>query len=170
MSLRSLRALKSFIPALLLLASLLCAPSLLAAGPPAPDFTLKSNSGKNLRLSEMRGQVVLLNFWASWCGPCREEMPLLDELQDMYSKLGFTVLGVNVDKVKSEADRILSKTPVDFPVLYDPEGSVSKLYRVSAMPTTVIIDRDGKLRYLHKGFKSGYEDKYARDIKKLIKE
>ena len=154
----------------LLLIAVLASPFALAANPAAPDFTLKSTSGENLRLSEMRGQVVLLNFWASWCGPCREEMPILDDIHDQYGKLGFTVLGVNVDKVQAEADKILRKTPVDFPVLYDPEGKVSKLYRVSAMPTTVIIDRDGKLRYQHKSFKAGYEDKYVANVKTLIKE
>ena len=72
----------------------------MTAESPAPDFILKSTSGENLRLSEQRGQVVLINFWASWCGPCRQEMPLLDDLQQKYSKLGFTVFGVNVDKAK----------------------------------------------------------------------
>ena len=93
--------------------------TLAADSTPAPDFTLKSTGGNNLRLSEMRGQVVLVNFWASWCGPCRQEMPLLDELQNKYSKLGFTVLGVNVDKNPAKADKILKDIPVTFPVLYD---------------------------------------------------
>ncbi len=137
---------------------------------PAPDFTLKSNSGSNLRLSEMRGQVVLINFWASWCGPCRQEMPLLDEIHKKYAKLGFTVLGINVDNDSSKADKILKNIPVTFPVLYDPDGKVSKLYNVNAMPTTVIVDRDGKQRFLHLGFKPGYEDLYIGHIKKLIRE
>ncbi len=141
-----------------------------AAESPAPDFTLKSTGGNNLRLSEMRGQVVLVNFWASWCGPCRQEMPLLDDLHSKYSKLGFTVLGVNVDKSQAAADKILKDIPVTFPVLYDPEGTVSQQYNVSAMPTTIIIDRNGNMRYLHKGFKPGYEDKYAANIKALIRE
>ncbi|ARN72794.1 TlpA family protein disulfide reductase [Oceanicoccus sagamiensis] len=141
-----------------------------AADTPAPDFTLKSTAGKNLRLSEMRGQVVLVNFWASWCGPCRQEMPLLDDLHNKYSKLGFTVLGVNVDKSQAAADKILKDIPVTFPVLYDPKGTVSQQYNVSAMPTTIIIDRNGNMRYSHKGFKPGYEDKYATNIKALIRE
>ncbi|MEH6556386.1 MAG: TlpA disulfide reductase family protein [Oceanicoccus sp.] len=142
----------------------------MTAESPAPDFILKSTSGENLRLSEQRGQVVLINFWASWCGPCRQEMPLLDELQQKYSKLGFTVFGVNVDKDPAKADKILKDIPVSFPVLYDSDGNVSKLFDVSAMPTTVIVDRDGNMRYLHKGFKPGYEDKYAANIKALIRE
>lgn len=137
---------------------------------PAPDFTLKSTSGSNLRLSEQRGNVVLINFWASWCGPCRQEMPLLNEIHEKYSRLGFTVMGVNVDKNSSQADKILKDIPVNFPVLYDPEGDISKLYDVDAMPTTLIVDRNGKMRFLHRGYKPGYEQEYVTQIKQLIRE
>ena len=137
---------------------------------PAPDFTLKSTTGDNLRLSEYRGQVVMLNFWASWCGPCRQEMPLLDELHQRYSKAGFTILGVNVENNPEAAQRALQEIPVTFPILFDNDGTVSKLYDISAMPTTYLLDRDGKVRYLHKGYKPGYEIDYRRQIKELIKE
>lgn len=137
---------------------------------PAPNFTLKSNSGKNIKLSELRGQVVLLNFWASWCGPCRTEMPLLAKIHDKYKGLGFTVLGVNVEEDSSPSISMLKKSPVSFPVLFDTTNSVSKLYNVSAMPSTVMIDRDGNMRYLHEGYKSGDEEKYKEWIKKLLKE
>lgn len=136
----------------------------------APDFTLKSNSGENLRLSEMRGEVVMINFWASWCGPCRQEMPILDELHKRYSKAGFTVLGVNVEQDSSKADKLLKDIPVSFPVLYDPDSVVSKLYSVDAMPSTVMVDRDGNMRYLHRGYKPGYEDDYREQIVELISE
>lgn len=137
---------------------------------PAPDFTLKTNNGNNMRLSELRGQVVLINFWASWCGPCRQEMPLLDDIHSKYSKLGFTVLGVNVDKDPKQADKILKDIPVTFPILYDSESSVSKTFNVNAMPTTVIVDRNGEMRFLHLGYKPGYEDDYIAHIKTLIRE
>ncbi len=137
---------------------------------PAPDFTLKSKAGSNMRLGELRGQVVLINFWASWCGPCRQEMPLLDDMHSKYSKLGFTVLGVNVDKDSAKADKILKDIPVTFPVLYDASGDVSKQYNVDAMPTTVIVDRDGNMRFHHRGYKPGYEDLYAQHVKQLIRE
>jgi peroxiredoxin len=136
----------------------------------APDFTLKSSSGKNIKLSEYRGQVILLNFWASWCGPCRQEMPLLNQIQNRYSKLGFTVLGVNVEEDSRQAKTMLREIPVDFPILFDTTNKVSKLYNVSAMPSTVLIDRDGNLRYLHKGYKPGDEAKYKQWIKKLVRE
>jgi len=137
---------------------------------PAPDFTLKSNSGKNLKLSEFRGQVVLLNFWASWCGPCRQEMPLLDSIHAKYKNLGFSVVGVNVEEDSSKAVGILKKGKVSFPVLFDTENKVSRLYDVSAMPSTVIIDRDGNMRYVHEGFKPGDETAYKDMIKKLLQE
>lgn len=137
---------------------------------PAPDFTLKSNSGKNLKLSEYRGQVVLLNFWASWCGPCRQEMPLLSNMQNKYSKLGFTILGVNVEEDSSAAKKMLRDVKVTFPILYDTENKASKAYDVSAMPSTVMIDRNGNMRYLHKGYKPGDEKAYVKWIKKLLRE
>ena len=137
---------------------------------PAPDFTLESRSGENLRLEDHRGEVVMLNFWASWCGPCRQEMPLMDELYSQYKDLGFTILAVNVDEDRTAAHRFLDKVPVSYPVLYDPESSVSELYEVQAMPTTVMIDRDGNARYLHYGYQPGYEDDYEQQIRQLLRE
>ena len=137
---------------------------------PAPNFTLKSLSGKNLKLSEMTGNVVLINFWASWCGPCREEMPLLNALHKKYEPLGFTVLGVNVEEDMEGAMNFLGHVPVDFPILLDNTNKVSKQYKVVAMPTTVVVDRDGNMRYLHEGYKPGDEKKYRQMIKKLVRE
>lgn len=137
---------------------------------PAPDFTLKSHHGENLRLSEYRGQVVLINFWASWCAPCRQEMPLLDALHGKYAPLGFTVLGVNVEQDPAQARAMLERIPVSFPVVYDSSSSVSKLYDVIAMPTTVIVDRNGDARYLHRGFKPGDEEQYQRHVRALLME
>ncbi len=136
----------------------------------APDFTLKSLTGENLRLSEFRGQVVLLNFWASWCGPCRQEMPLLNDIQKKYSPLGFSVLGINVDLKSEKAFRYLKDTPVIFPVLFDPDSKVSELYSVSAMPSTALIDKDGKVRFIHAGYKPGDEEIYRNKIKELLRE
>ncbi len=136
----------------------------------APNFTLKSLGGKNLKLSEMAGNVVLINFWASWCGPCREEMPLLNDLHKKYEPLGFTVLGVNVEEDARNARGFLKNFPVDFPVLLDSKNQVSKKYNVIAMPTTVVVDRDGNMRFLHKGYKPGDEEKYRKMVKKLVRE
>jgi thiol-disulfide isomerase/thioredoxin len=136
----------------------------------APNFTLKSLGGKNLKLSEMTGNVVLINFWASWCGPCREEMPLLNDLHKKYEPLGFTVLGVNVEEDARNARGFLKNFPVDFPVVLDSKNQVSKKYNVIAMPTTVVVDRDGNMRFLHKGYKPGDEEKYRKMVKKLVRE
>ena len=137
---------------------------------PAPDFTLASNQGKNIRLAELRGNVVMVNFWASWCGPCRQEMPLLEELYQRYERAGFTILGVNAEPDPADAAKILKDIPVSFPVLYDTESQVSQLYKVEAMPSTILIDRSGQMRYLHLGYKPGYEDSYREQIKELIRE
>lgn len=136
----------------------------------APNFTLKSNSGKNIKLSELRGQVVLINFWASWCGPCRQEMPELNKLYSKYKKLGFTVLGVNVEEDNTDALTILKDDKINFPILWDSENKVSKLYNVTGMPTTVLVARDGTMRYLHRAYKPGDINQYKKWVKQLIRE
>lgn len=143
---------------------------LAAPGGSAPDFTLRTADGKNLRLAEQRGRVLLLNFWATWCGPCRQEMPLLEQLHQKYQGSGFTLLGINVDSDSRQAVSLAGKLGVSFPVLLDAEKTVSKLYDLSSMPTTVLIDRDGKVRYVHRGYQSGYEALYDKQIRELLKE
>lgn len=139
-------------------------------GQPAPDFALKSSNGENLRLSEYRGDVVMVNFWATWCGPCRQEMPLLDELYSRYQRVGFSLLGVNIDDNSAKAMDMVSELGVSFPVLFDARKEVSRLYEVEAMPVTVIIDREGTVRHVHHGYKPGYEDKYLDQIRTLLRE
>ena len=148
------------------------APLALAASSsgPAANFTLKSAGGENIRLSEYRGQVVLLNFWASWCGPCRQEMPELDALHQKYEGLGFTVFGVNVEQDRKMADKVLRDIPVSFPILFDDQNEVSELYDVDAMPVTVLVDRSGDIRFMHRGYKPGYEIEYEAQIRELVKE
>lgn len=136
----------------------------------APDFTLKSLEGANLRLEEYRGQVVLINFWASWCGPCRQEMPLLDRLHQRYVDTGFAVLGINVEGEEGPARALIDKIPVTFPVLIDKGQLVSELYKLEAMPSTVVLDRDGVVRYIHRGYKPGDEVKYVEVVRELIRE
>jgi peroxiredoxin len=141
-----------------------------SAGTPAPQFTLDSRSGQPVSLAQYQGQVVMLNFWASWCGPCRQEMPLLDSIYRKYKPMGFTLIGVNVEPDSKAANDWLKQTPVSFPILYDKESKVSKLYDVEGMPSTVIIDRTGKVRVLHRGYKPGDEDQYLDSIRALIRE
>jgi peroxiredoxin len=137
-------------------------------GSPAPDFVLKSASGHNIRLSELRGQVVLINFWASWCGPCREELPLLARLHQRYRGAGFALLAVNIDDDRGNADTLLRKLGVNLAPLYDGDKRVAKRYDVDTMPATLIVDRDGRVRYVHRGFHSGYEAKYEREVRELL--
>ena len=153
-------------------AAVTCAAAL-ASSPatgPAPDFTLDSRAGKPLSLSEYKGKVVMLNFWASWCVPCKQEMPLLETIQKKYSKLGFTLIGVNVEPDSKAANAVLQKIPVTFPIVYDTESKVSQAYQVSGMPSTVIIDRKGQVRMLHQGYKPGDENEYLDSIRALIRE
>jgi len=137
---------------------------------PAPDFTLKSRSGENVKLSELRGDVVMINFWASWCAPCRQEMPLLEAMYKKYNDLGFVLLGVNVEEDSSKAGELLREIPVSFPILFDNKNDVTKLYKVVAMPSTIMVDRDGNMRYLHRGYLPGYEAEYIKQIKELVRE
>ena len=137
---------------------------------PAPDFTLKSLSGQNLNLTEQRGKITVINFWASWCGPCRKEMPILQSFHEKYTDLGVQVWGVNVEQENQAGRDFISKVNVNFPILFDDKNTLSALYQVDAMPTTVVVDRSGQVRYVFRGYKDGYEKKYAKAIKKLIRE
>ncbi len=145
------------------------ASSAIAPATAAPDFTLHAMGGPNLRLKEQRGRVVMVNFWATWCAPCRQEMPHLNRLYEKYRGAGFVLLGVNVDDDVGKAAEVAAKLGVTFPVLLDTEKMVSKLYDVSTMPSTMIIDRDGKVRYVHRGYLAGYEDNYEKQIRELLK-
>ena len=142
----------------------------LELGQPAPDFTLKSMTGTNLKLTEQRGKIIVINFWASWCGPCRKEMPILQKFYDKYQDLGVSVWGVNVEQENQAGRDFLADLNLSFPILFDASNTISAMYQVEAMPTTIIVDRDGLVRYAFKGYKPGYEKKYAKAIKKLIRE
>jgi peroxiredoxin len=142
----------------------------IANGASAPAFQLTSMNGKSLSLDQLKGQVVLINFWASWCGPCRTEMPILEQLYHSYQAAGFTLLGVNVEPKEGDAEKFLKGTPVSFPILFDPDSKVSKLYEVSGMPSTIIVDRKGTVRYVHHGYKPGDESEYLDQIRALTQE
>jgi peroxiredoxin len=166
-----MKGLKTILPGIIL--AVFAASSLASStleGQSAPDFVLKSSAGDNLRLSEYRGDVVMINFWATWCGPCRQEMPLLDDLYSRYERVGFTLLGVNIDDDSRRAMKMIEELGVNFPVLFDDGKDVSKLYAVEAMPVTVLVDREGTVRHVHHGYKPGYEEKYLTEIRALLRE
>jgi len=155
----------------MLLALLAAAPALaIAPSSPAPQFQLQSMAGSTVNLAQFKGQVVMINFWASWCGPCRQEMPILEKLYGKYKPMGFTMIAVNVEPDSKLAVNWLKDTPVTFPVLFDTRSEVSKLYQVAGMPSTVIIDRKGNLRWLHRGYKSGDENEYLDQIRAMVRE
>ena len=139
-------------------------------GSEAPDFALRSSLGENLRLSEYRGQVVMLNFWATWCGPCRQEMPLLEDIYGRYEPAGFSLLAINLDEENEDALDMASALGVTFPLLFDDEKTVSRLYDIRAMPMTVLIDRDGRVRHVHQGYRPGYESRYLDEVRSLLRE
>ena len=156
----------------LLLAPALCVPAGMLVGQPAPDFALRSWDGGNVRLSEHSGEVVLINFWATWCGPCRQEMPLLDEIYGKYRRAGLVLFSVNIDEQNNlDAAREMATTlRVSYPVLFDARKEVSRAYQASTMPLTVLIDREGVVRYVSEGYKLGYETRYTEKLRELLNE
>jgi peroxiredoxin len=158
--------------ALLLLGPAVCVPATQLVGQPAPDFALRSWDGGNMRLSEHTGEVVLINFWATWCGPCRQEMPLLDEIYGKYRRAGLVLFSVNLDEETNlDAAREMAKTlRVSYPVLFDARKEVSRAYQASTMPLTVLIDREGVVRYVSEGYKVGYETRYTEKLRELLNE
>ncbi len=130
------------------------------AGSVAPAFTLRDLNGQNVSLSNYRGRVVFLNFWATWCGPCREEMPSMERLHRALGSRGLAVLAVNLREDAAEVARFMRKYQLSFPALLDSDGQVSSLYRVWALPMTYIIDGGGQII----GKKAGPKDWAARHV------
>jgi cytochrome c biogenesis protein CcmG, thiol:disulfide interchange protein DsbE len=120
-------------------------------GAPAPDFGLTNLDGQDVRLSDLRGRVVLINFWATWCGPCRIEMPHFEKKHQALESQGLTVLAVNLDEAASDVSAFADELSLTFPILLDPGGAVNTLYRVRGYPTTFFVNRDGMIDRQHIG-------------------
>jgi peroxiredoxin len=127
-------------------------------------------NGENLRLSEFLGEVVLLNFWSTWCGSCRQEMPELESLYETYRSAGFVLIGVSVDDDSERAVKFVRALAVDYPILLDPRKSVAPLYRLDELPMTVLIDRAGIVRFVHVDYQAGKEPPYLAELKALLNE
>ena len=122
----------------------------------------------DLDLSAYRGKVVYLDFWASWCTPCRLSFPWMNEIQQSYGRDGLVVIGVNVDHDRALADEFLRASSPDFKIVYDPNGAIAGQYNFRDMPTSVLIGRDGKVHFTHDGFFPAKEGAYAADILALL--
>ncbi len=121
-------------------------------GQTAPDFDL-AGSLAAVKLSDYKGKTVYLDFWASWCGPCKQSFPWMNEMQSRYGAKGFRVVGVNVDQKTDDAKAFLKDTPARFDVAFDQTGKTPKTYAIKGMPTSVLIGPDGKVISVHSGFK-----------------
>lgn len=121
-----------------------------------------------LRLTELRGQVVLVDFWASWCKPCRQSFPWLNSLQKRYADRGLVVIGVNVDRSHDDAERFLRDFPAAFRILYDPDGIAARHFDVPGMPSSYLIGRDGRVVSRHIGFSAAARDEREAQIDELL--
>lgn len=136
------------------LAALCCAMPAMAvdAGQPAPNLTLPGVKG-DIRLDDYKGKLVYLDFWASWCGPCKQSFPWMNEMQSKYGAKGLVVLAVNLDAKREDADKFLAQTPAGFTVAFDPKGETAKRYAIKGMPSSALIDGEGRLIVMHAGFR-----------------
>jgi len=121
-----------------------------------------------LDLARHHGRVVIVDFWASWCKPCRQSIPWLNTLRERYGASGLTIIGVNVDAERRDADRFLRDVPIDFEIVFDPDGALAKQFNVQAMPSTYIFDRTGKLVKTHLGFRDAKKVENEAALKNLL--
>src|SRR5579859_40450 len=143
-------------------------PSIL--GKDAPDFVLRGLDGRNLRLSEFRGQVVLVNFWTRSDGDSRLQMPALDRINITYQRAGLVVLGVSVDDDLRRSKEFATAMGVSYPILFDTGSQIGKDYFLQKMPMTILVDRAGVVRYSAVGFRRGDERVYLDKIRELLRE
>lgn len=134
----------------------------LEQGKPAPEFALPGKQG-TIKLADFRGKFVYLDFWASWCGPCRQSFPWMNEMQAKYGKDGLTIVAVNVDQKREDAEKFLAQLPAQFTIAFDAAGTTPKAYSVKAMPSSMLIGPDGTVRFVHNGFRD--DQKQAMEAK-----
>ncbi len=123
-----------------------------APGEPVPDIDLVG-AGSVRKLSDLKGKLVYVDFWASWCGPCKQSFPWMNEMHRKYSARGLHIVAINLDAKRADADRFLATSPAEFPLAFDSSGESAKRLAVKGMPTSVLVGGDGKVLYVHRGFK-----------------
>lgn len=136
---------------------------------PAPDFAIPHSTGTTT-LKDLRGRVVYLDFWASWCTPCRRSFPWMNEMKAKYADRGLEIVSINLDQERALAETFLQQVPASFTVVYDSAGELATRYGLKGMPTSFLIDRQGKLRYHHVGFLVKKQEAYEAEIKQLLQE
>jgi len=157
------------LPALaLVLLVLSTAVQAVGVGDAAPPLRLVNAKGETVALESLRGQVVYVDFWASWCGPCKRSFPWMNELQQRYGEKGFTIVAVNVDKKADDAERFLAQTPARFTVVYDAPGATPASWAVKGMPSSYLVDRAGKVVMVEQGFRDEQKPAVEQRIRELI--
>ncbi|MCI2284153.1 TlpA family protein disulfide reductase [Colwellia sp. MSW7] len=129
---------------------------------------LNSQAALEQALSEHKGKVVYIDFWASWCGPCRKSFPWMNTVHEKYKQQGFSVISINLDADKSLAEKFLVETPANFSVIYDPKGKIAKHFKIQGMPSSMLIGRDGKIKSRHTGFFTNKISTYQEEIEQLL--
>ena len=155
MGLAERRAIRAARALLAIATALACARSALGVEPGerAPAFALLTSAGKTLALERLRGQVVYVDFWASWCGPCRRSFPWMNEMNRKYAAKGLAIVAINVDKKRADAERFLAQIPAEFTVVFDAPGAVPAAYAVKGMPSSYLIDANGRVAVVEQGFR-----------------
>lgn len=133
----------------------------------APIFDLPGDD-KSISLAKLKGKVVFLDFWASWCDPCRKSFPWMNDMLSRYDRKDFTIIAVNLDSSRKDAAKFLDKVPADFDIAYDPDGVVATKYNLKAMPSSYLIDKKGQLVFAHKGYREGDAGEIEEKIRQLL--
>ena len=158
---------RMLVVALLAAVALGAAPPVCAAstGEAAPALALPNASGETLVLEAMSGKVVWVDFWASWCGPCKRSFPWMNDMQRKYAAAGFSIVAVNVDKKRQDAERFLAVAPAQFSIVYDPAGKSAADWQIKSMPSSYLIDRNGKVAFVETGFRDERKGEIERRIR-----
>ena len=156
--------------ALLALFAIAPHPALAVASKTLPDVVVQDATGLSVRLGKYKGQIVLVDFWASWCPSCKASFPALDALAREYEPRGVALLAINVDERRRDADAFLAAHPHELTVLFDPKGAAPRAFGVEAMPTSFVIDRTGTIRFTHTGYSADVAGKYRDELNRLLAE
>jgi thiol-disulfide isomerase/thioredoxin len=139
-----------------------------ASADTAPNFPIKNIAGVT-QLNDLKGQVIYLDFWASWCKPCRKSFPWMNSIQQKYSNRGFKLITINLDKDPALMNQFLEKYPAEFNLEIDPKGKIADLYKLQSMPNSFIIDTEGNIAFTHIGFFEKKQRQYEKEIESLLK-